>query len=307
MTGAGGAGLRERTMGPVTVLFGERDGRYPQGNSVLVRGARESVLIDPSLGLVPRRRALPGVDRILLSHCHEDHIAGIHLFPGVPVHLHEQDLPGIRSLDGLLAIYGFAGAFEDTWRRVLVEQFHFEPRPDAAAFRDGEVFDLGGGVTIETIHTPGHTRGHTAFRIRPGDHLYLGDIDLSSFGPYYGDAWSDLEAFERTLARLPSLAAGSWITFHHIGVLDDAAAFRERYERFAGAIARREERLLAFLEAPRTLAEIARHRILYRPGDDVAWADIAERRTAEQHLARLVAAGRVRGDGERFVAATAAA
>ena len=34
------------------------------------------------------------------------------------------------------------------------------------------------------------------------DLLYLGDIDLSSFGPYYGDAWSDLEDFERSLARV---------------------------------------------------------------------------------------------------------
>lgn len=289
-------------MGPVTVLFGDRDGRYPQGNSVLVRGTRETVLIDPSLGLLPRRDGLPAVDRILLSHCHEDHLAGTHLFPDASLHLHALDLPGIRSLDGLLAIYGFGGAFEEAWRRALVEEFHFVPRPDAKAFEDGAVFDLGGGVAIEAIHTPGHTRGHTAFRIRPGNHLYLGDVDLSSFGPYYGDAWSDLAAFERTLARLPDVEAETWITFHHIGVLDDRSAFAERLERFRDAIGRRERRLVAFLESPRTLAEIVAHRILYRPGDDVAWADVAERRTAEQHLARLAETGGVRRVGDRWVA-----
>ena len=37
--------------------------------------------------------------------------------------------------------------------------------------------------------------------------LYLGDIDLSSFGPYYGDAWSDLEDFERSLALVRAIEA----------------------------------------------------------------------------------------------------
>jgi len=46
-----------------------------------VRGGEETVVIDPSLGLLPRRGRLPRVDRVLNSHCHEDHLAGNHLFP----------------------------------------------------------------------------------------------------------------------------------------------------------------------------------------------------------------------------------
>ncbi len=287
--------LPERTIGAVTVLFGERGGKYPHGNSLLVRGPAEALVIDPSLALLPRRGRLPAVDRVLNSHCHEDHLAGNHLFPDAPWLLHEADLPGLRSLDGMMAIYGYPGPARDAFRRVVVEQFHYVARPDAEGFAEGAVFELGGDVRVRVLHAPGHTRGHCFFWIEPDDVLYLADVDLSSFGPYYGDAWSDLEDFERTLARLRGLRPRHWATFHHVGVLSDPDEARARIERFAAKIAEREERLLVFLRGgPHDLAAIARHRFVYRPEDAVGWAEPVERRSMEQHLARLLAAGRVR-------------
>ena len=44
-------------LGRVTVLFGEKRGKYPQGNTVLVRGDEESLLIDPAR-LMPLVQAL---------------------------------------------------------------------------------------------------------------------------------------------------------------------------------------------------------------------------------------------------------
>ena len=39
----------DRTIGRVTVLYGEGGGKYPHGNSLLVRGTEEALIIDPSL------------------------------------------------------------------------------------------------------------------------------------------------------------------------------------------------------------------------------------------------------------------
>jgi glyoxylase-like metal-dependent hydrolase (beta-lactamase superfamily II) len=243
--------LEDRTLGSVTVLFGERGGKYPQGNTLWVRGSEESLLIDPSLGLMPRRGNLPSVDRVLNSHCHEDHVAG--------------------------------------------NRFHFVPRPDALAFSDGQVFDLGGGTRVRVIHAPGHTRGHCLFHIEPDDVLHLGDIDLSSFGPYYGDAWSDLEDFERTLAWVRDLEARHYATFHHVGVLEDRAAYLDRFDRFAAVIGDRERRLLEFLTGtPRSLDDIVAHRFVFRPGDDVPQAPVVETRSMSLHVERLLREGRVR-------------
>jgi hypothetical protein len=72
------------------------------------------------------------------------------------------------------------------------------------------------------------------------------------------------------------------------------ATFLERLERYRAVIADREERLLAFLAEPRTLDDVARHRFVYRPHDPVPYAEPVERRSMEQHVDRLVRAGRVR-------------
>jgi glyoxylase-like metal-dependent hydrolase (beta-lactamase superfamily II) len=276
--------------GPVTVLYGAERGKYPQGNTLLVEGDHEALVIDPSLGLVPRRDALPRVARVVNSHCHEDHIAGNFLFPGLPWHLHELDCPGIRSLDAMLQIYGYPPEVGEPFRKLLVEEFHFTPCAEPVPYRDGHVFDLG-GARVHVLHTPGHTRGHSCLHVRwdgdGGGVLYLGDIDLSSFGPYYGDAWSDLEDFERSIQRVRGVEARWYATFHHVGVVD-RARFLERLERFAGAIPRREAALLDFLRTPHTL-----DRFVYRASDPVPFAEAVERRSMAQHLARLVRRRRV--------------
>ena len=51
--------LVDLELGRVTVLFGEKQGKYPQGNTLVVRGDEESLVIDPCLGLIPRRDRLP--------------------------------------------------------------------------------------------------------------------------------------------------------------------------------------------------------------------------------------------------------
>jgi glyoxylase-like metal-dependent hydrolase (beta-lactamase superfamily II) len=285
---------QDLVLGATTVCFGEARGKYPQGNSLFVRGREEALVIDPSLGLLPRRGALPRVDRVVNSHCHEDHVAGNHLFPDVPWHVHEADLPGLQSFAGFLAIFGYDDAdVAAGWAQALRERFHYQERADAVPFRDGDVFELGGGVRVRVIHTPGHTRGHCALLVEPDSVLYLGDIDLSSFGPYYGDAWSDLEDFERSLVLVRRIEARHYATFHHIGVVD-RPTFLERLDRYASVIDDRERRLLAFLAEPRTLEQVAEHRFVYRRTDPVPFAGPVERRSMSQHIARLVQRGRVR-------------
>ena len=282
---------RDRTLGAVTILTGERGGRYPHGNSMMVAGAEETLLVDPSLSLIARD-SLPFTDRVLNSHCHEDHVAGNHLYPKAPLLLHEADLPGMHSLDDMMAIYGMSPRIAAAFREILVDDFHYVPRPDATAIRDGDVLDLG-GTRVRVIHAPGHTRGHCVLHVEPGDGAYLRGVGLASGGPYYGDAWSSLEDFERTLADVRQIDARWYATFHHVGVVEGREAFRERIDRFAAVIGTREARLVDHLAEPRTIDEIVAHRFVYRPGDAVPFADDVERRSMTQHLDRLLAAGRV--------------
>ena len=273
----------------VSVLMGAKNGAYPSGNSLLVRGTSETVLIDPSVEVVVRGGTPVPVDAVINSHSHEDHISGNGLFGDARIHVHTADLPGVQSLDGLMSIYGLSGSTREAFARVVVEKFHFEPRPDAEGFGDGHVFELGGG-TVEAVHLPGHTRGHSGFRIS-GSVFFLSDIDLTGFGPYYGDAWSDLDDFESSLRRVRDEHAAYYVTSHHKGVIEGRARFLEMVDAFAAVIGRRHAAMLEFLTEPRKLEELVSHRFVYRPEFQALIVDSVERRSAVLHLERMLGRG----------------
>ena len=288
--------LQQRQIGPLTILFGKDNGKYPQGNSLLIQGSSQTVIIDPSLGVVDRKGHLPRVDRVLHSHVHEDHVAGSHLFADVPWHAHVEDLPGLASMDGLMAIYGFDDATRGSFEQTVREEFHYQSHEDIHGFNDGDQFYFG-GVRLTVMHTPGHTRGHCCFIIDwdGSDErlVYLGDIELTGFGHYYGDAWSSLEDFETSLEKIRQLDSHWWLTFHHKGLIEGRTAFLPLLEAFTAMIDFREQNLLNYLAEPRSLADIVQHRFIYRPGTGGVIADAVERRSMGMHLDRLVRYGRV--------------
>src|SRR5262249_49562634 len=118
----------------VSLLGSPRGGKYPEGRPLLVTGRDETAVIDPSLALVARPGGAPRPDRVLNSHCHEDHVAGNHLYPAASWHLPDADLSGMRSLDGLMEIYGFEGPTRTDFARVVIDRFHFVPRADARGY-----------------------------------------------------------------------------------------------------------------------------------------------------------------------------
>lgn len=273
----------------VSVLLGADRGAYPSGNSVLVEGAAETILIDPSVTVVDSGGTPVAVDAVVNSHGHEDHMAGNGLFAGARVHVHDDDVVAARSLDGLLDVYGFAGQARADFASKVLEEFHYEPRPDATGFGDGHVFDLGGGVRVEAIHLPGHTRGHSGLII--GDVFFLSDIDLTGFGPYYGDAWSDLDQFDESLRIARDVDARWYVTFHHKGIIEGRDAYVEQIDRYHAVIDRRHAEMLEFLAEPHTIDEMAERRFLYRPHVEGPHVEAVERQTAALHVERMVARG----------------
>jgi glyoxylase-like metal-dependent hydrolase (beta-lactamase superfamily II) len=282
------------TFGPVTVYFGEKTGKYPDGNLVVVRGREATAVFDTPQVSARVPQVLDEADLVIQGHVHEDHMAGLHRLREVPLHVHEADVDAARSWEGLSRHYGYDAPVLDALRTKIEAQFNYVPRPDALAYVDGQCWELG-GVRVRAVHLPGHTAGHTALLVEPHGVVFIGDIDLSGFGPYYGDASSDLGAFRRSLARLAELPAQVWITSHHKGVLTDRADFDAKLQAFAARLDEREQRVLQMLAGgPRTLDSMVRERLLYPPEHEELWVDAAESRSIGMHLAELQAAGRVR-------------
>ena len=276
-----------------TVLLGADNGKYPDANAMLVRGTERTVLIDPALGILPRVSRLPPIDAVLLTHAHEDHLPGLHRFPDAECWVHEADRFAMQSLDDFIDLFGIPDERRTAFAQMVTETYHYVPRPDSRGFEDGHVWELGDSIQIEAIHAPGHTAGHTMFLVQPDSVLFLGDVDLSSFGPFYGDAFADIDDFERTIERARTIDARTYVSGHHKGIIHGRDEYLELLERYGAVIQRREQRLLDFLSAPRTLEQIAEHRLIYRPKDDGPGIANIERVVAERHLERLERAGRV--------------
>ncbi len=292
-----------RALGPcVTVLFGSQLGKYPDGNSVLVRGSDRSLLIDPSQSVHAASPALQ-VDQVLLTHAHEDHAAGLSAVRTEAISVHERDLAALQSVEGLMALYGIPADRIPAMTEFVTERFHFLGWPSATGFDNGAAWDLG-GVVVRAISSPGHTGGHCLFAIEQDEGptvVVTGDIDLSSFGPYYGDAGSSLDEFEATLRMLPDVVADHYVTFHHKGVVDGRDDFLDALEVFGAAIGRREAALLGLLAQRRTLENLVDIGIVYRPGTrPPVFGDSVEKRSIQQHLDRLLLDDAIATNGREY-------
>lgn len=281
--------------GPVAVHLGAKSGKYPDGNQVIVQGADLRVAFDTPLVANRIGPDFDGVDMVILGHVHEDHMAGLHRVPRAAVQVHEADLAAAQSWAGLSAHFGYPPEVLAPMRDKLRAEFSYHPRPDATAYADGAVWQLGGGASVRAQHLPGHTAGHCALIEQSHGVAFIGDIDLSGFGPYYGDATSNLADFRRSLAAVADLDARVWVTSHHRAVITDQADFLAQLAAFTAKLDEREARLLAMLDSgPQHMDDLVRQRLLYPPEHDALWVGFVERRSIGMHLEELLAQGRVR-------------
>jgi len=285
--------------GPVRIYFGNQSGKYPDGNQVVVQGSDSRAVFDSPL--VSRRIGddFDQADLVIQGHIHEDHTAGLARLPSVPVYVHHGDLPAIRSWRECEVAFGYDQKTWQAQKHYMLDKFGFVLRPDAIAFGDGAVWDLGGGVKVHAIHAPGHTSGHCVLLVEPVGLAFLGDIELSGFGPYYGDLTSSLTETRRTLKRLPSIAASIWVTSHHKGVYTDRAMMLRDLAAYENRIDLREQRILNLLQHGRqSLEDLAASRVLWPEAFDAFWVEATERNTIARHLEELGAGGIVIADGE---------
>lgn len=276
-----------RSLGPLTFIPGKNRGRYPYCHSLYIE-ADTKVLIDPGSDrekLIEIKEG-PGVDVVLLSHWHEDHFMHVDLFEEQELWICELDARPLQSLEDFFEAYGMNDEERRSYRPTMINLFHFKPRTPDRFIREREVVDLG-GVTVDVIHTPGHTPGHCSLYFREPEALFMGDYDLTPFGPWYGDAQSDIEATIDSVNRLRSIPTKYWITCHEVGIRESTPD--QLWDDYLGVIDDREAKLLEALEEPKSMAEILDARIVYRKKrEPQVIYDFCERALMGKHLERLI-------------------
>lgn len=292
MSAGGSLSLLERNIGPVRFVPGGNRGKYPFVNSVYVEGA--GVLIDPGADRT-RLQALrdgPGVREVWLSHWHEDHIAGMDLFEDVPFRQSPLEVEPLSDVETFMDWYAMRGESQRAyWRRTLLDEFHYRPRKASGWLQPGEIIDLG-SCSVEIIPTPGHTPGHLAFFFREPAVLFMGDYDLTRFGPWYGDRDSSLDELIASIERLRRVPARVWLTSHESGYFEGDVS--ELFSRYRAVIDEREAKLLDCLARPRTLEEIVNQWIVYRkPREPREFYEWGEGAIMGKHLERLMRSGTI--------------
>jgi len=289
----------EQRFGPVLLIPGDNSGNYPHCNSFYVEGDAK-ILIDPASNRdrLTRLRDESGIDAVLLSHWHEDHLMHLDLFDDKPLWTSREDAEPLTGFEEFFDAYSMTEEERVPWRVLMRETFHFKPRAPHRVLQDGEVIDLG-GVTIEVVHSPGHTPGHLALFFREAEILFLGDYDLTSFGPWYGDTHSDIDKVIASVERLKSIPARTWLAAHGEGVfLNDPAGL---WDTYISVVHQRDGKLMDLLNEPRTMADVIEARIVYKKKREPAeFFDFGERAIMGKHLQRLIKKGEVSFDGEVY-------
>jgi hydroxyacylglutathione hydrolase len=289
-----------KKFGPVWFLPGQNRGRYPFCNAVYVEG--EGIVFDPAQDrekLVELKEG-PGINEVWLSHWHEDHITFLNLFEGLPLKISEHDVPPLGDLDTFLDWYGMDIPDErEIWKAAIVSQFNFKPRTPTHTFSGHEVVKLD-NIEIEIIPAPGHTPGHTAFFFRGPDVLFMGDYDLTRFGPWYGDVAASIEDIRESVNALRKIPAKVWITGHEDGLFEEEPG--ELWDSYLAVMDEREEKLVDFLTEPRTLQEIADQYFIYgKAREPKSFFEFGERALMKKHLESLSARAKVQMDGDKYV------
>mgnify|MGYP001127993998 CR=1 FL=1 len=140
---------------------------------------------EPELILSAAEKLDCTVDKILLTHGHYDHTTAVpqlhKAMPQAEIYIHRADANGAGS-----QLFPLAGQI-----------------PDLKFYDEGDALTLG-ELTIQVLHTPGHSKGSVTLKV--GDVLFCGDtLFAGSCGrtDLYGGSYEEIMASLKKLGELP--------------------------------------------------------------------------------------------------------
>jgi glyoxylase-like metal-dependent hydrolase (beta-lactamase superfamily II) len=272
------------------------NGRFPFCHSLAADGANR-LLIDAGYGT---DRTIDGTDgwrpdAVYVSHAHPDHVASLWTFTDAEIWSPVQRSDIFWRFEPMSLRYGgvehaaaWLEAIKESGVREVTADHHFD---------DGHVIDTG-TVKLECLHAPGHTDDHYVFYESMQGVVFTCDIDLSGFGPWYGQAEGDIDLFLASIRRVAELRPRLVVSSHKGVIVDD---IQGRLQRFADVIHRRDELLLGMLDSPATTDELVDSSPIFRaaphPSDMFRYW---EGNVIRKHFARLEKRGIVACDDGRW-------
>jgi glyoxylase-like metal-dependent hydrolase (beta-lactamase superfamily II) len=156
-----------------------------------------------------------------------------------------------------------------------------------------------GEIDLIPIHLPGHTIDHTCFGINGFDILFLVDIDLTRFGPWYGNKVSDIEDFKNSVDKVIEMNPRVGISSHLINPVDETLEGRLR--EFRAIFDVREQRILDNIaKGIDTIEKLSKAPTIY-PRIPMPVYYAFEMFMLEKHIEIFKREGIVREEDDRFI------
>jgi glyoxylase-like metal-dependent hydrolase (beta-lactamase superfamily II) len=179
-------------------LLADEDGSLTLVDAGLKRADRKVLAALAELGRAPQ-----DVQRIVLTHAHNDHAGGLAAVQdktGARVHAHDRDAVYLQTgkppqLDTSRLAGKVMTRFRGSFGKVEVGE----------TFQDGELLPIGGGLRV--VHTPGHSPGHVSLLHEPTGVLITGDAIFNVRGLRYSPKTfcTDIRLSRETADRLADL------------------------------------------------------------------------------------------------------
>lgn len=294
----------------VHLIRGENNARFPEANTLLIDD-EILTLVDAGSSmkniestLKDLGHSMSDLDRIVLTHFHIDHkghASEIQKIAECEVICHELAETGVKTFQGMVDFYGIGGhKYYDDWRALLDSRFGhvMSEYTVTGTFSDAVIIDCGDTELIP-IHLPGHTIDHTCFGINGLETLFLVDIDLTRFGPWYGNKVSDIEEFKKSVDRVIEMNPSIGISSHLINPVMEG--LDERLRAFRAIFDEREQRILDNInKGIDTIEKLSKAPTIYpRIPMDVYYA--FEMFMLEKHIELLKRDGLLREENKCFV------
>ena len=272
-------------------IEGFQRARYPYSNSMLIGDN----LIDTGIStrrLKKLKKYFP-INKVFLTHWHEDHISGNYLLRDAQFCCHPKDRIPIENVDKMIPLYNVKNTPIEDELKSLIKLLRMQNIKVDTFVEDNDIFDIGDQLKLKVLFTPGHTAGHCAYYELNSKIVFLGDIDLTKY-PYYGNLDASLIDFEESIAKIKSLDVNIVVTGHR-GIIEGKKKIDEEIEKYQSILDGRGERILTyFSERGRSikLDEFEKNNIIYRKYS--AYKDfeiIAELLMIEKHLEKFLKKG----------------
>ncbi len=239
----------QRISNNIYLVHGKNNGKFPFSHSILIfNKQKESVLIDTGCGIEKLHQLKDHfhIYRIINSHTHPDHSAGNWLFQE-DVESIEVPLQGFNTSGNILLLserFTVPGEIAKMWRDNVPVIMGMKDCKPTHSFHSNTEIAIGDKILIP-IHTPGHTIDHYCF-YEPNDKiLFSFDIDLTSFGPWYGHHESSINMFKSSIKRISELDIKILVSSHRTIVTEN---IYEQLERFYRKFEERTEKIRALLQ-----------------------------------------------------------